>query len=269
MPAIAADLPVKAPPPAPVWAWTGFYGGVNGGYSWGRWNTRGTAALFPDGAGGLTTAARPNVDGWLGGVQAGYNWQRDRWLLGIEADGQFTGERAKRAGSASLRLVEPGSDFNDVFTTTTNTKWKFPWFATFRGRLGLVASDTWLFYATGGLAVGDVKFSVSQTISCQKFGPGSTGTTPSPLPCAPPAGAPTAGTTGFSDSNVNAGIAVGGGIEKLFTRNWSVKAEYLYLDFGNHTFQVTPTTFTRIHARDNIVRLGINYHFDPAVVARY
>ena len=37
-PALAADLPVKAPPmaPAPVWNWTGFYIGVNGGYSWGR-----------------------------------------------------------------------------------------------------------------------------------------------------------------------------------------------------------------------------------------
>ena len=38
--ATAADLPRKAPAPAPVmapvWNWTGFYIGVNGGYSWGR-----------------------------------------------------------------------------------------------------------------------------------------------------------------------------------------------------------------------------------------
>jgi outer membrane immunogenic protein len=38
IPAMAADLPVKAPPPiaAPLPTWTGFYAGLNGGYSWGR-----------------------------------------------------------------------------------------------------------------------------------------------------------------------------------------------------------------------------------------
>jgi hypothetical protein len=42
-PAMAADLPVKAPiyetpAVAPVYNWTGFYVGVNGGGSWGRSN---------------------------------------------------------------------------------------------------------------------------------------------------------------------------------------------------------------------------------------
>src|SRR3954468_2950773 len=39
--AIAADLPVKAPIMAPVsvYNWTGFYGGGNAGYSWGRAST--------------------------------------------------------------------------------------------------------------------------------------------------------------------------------------------------------------------------------------
>ena len=39
-PALAADLPRKAPayvPPAPPpYNWTGFYVGLNGGYSWGK-----------------------------------------------------------------------------------------------------------------------------------------------------------------------------------------------------------------------------------------
>src|SRR5215475_10928541 len=35
--AFAADMPLKAPPIVPpVYTWTGFYAGLNGGYSWGR-----------------------------------------------------------------------------------------------------------------------------------------------------------------------------------------------------------------------------------------
>ena len=36
-PALAADLPMKAPPAvaAAVWSWSGFYIGVHGGYGWG------------------------------------------------------------------------------------------------------------------------------------------------------------------------------------------------------------------------------------------
>jgi outer membrane immunogenic protein len=35
VPATAADMPLKAPPPVVVYNWTGFYVGGNVGYSWG------------------------------------------------------------------------------------------------------------------------------------------------------------------------------------------------------------------------------------------
>jgi hypothetical protein len=39
-PARAADIPVKAPVVAvPAWTWTGLYGGLHGGYGWGRSQT--------------------------------------------------------------------------------------------------------------------------------------------------------------------------------------------------------------------------------------
>src|ERR1700683_5668168 len=34
-PALAADIPLKAPPPQPAaWTWTGFYLGLNAGWGW-------------------------------------------------------------------------------------------------------------------------------------------------------------------------------------------------------------------------------------------
>src|SRR5712691_12694805 len=156
-PAAAADLPTKAPVyKAPrvvdVDPWTGFYVGVNVGYSWGDWDSTSLAPIFPI-ATGLGTTASPNVKGWLGGVQAGYNWRVDpRWLVGVEADIQITGERDSAVGAvASARIAEVGNDFNDIFTTTSTTEWKFPWFATFRGRIGVLADPDTLIYATGGL----------------------------------------------------------------------------------------------------------------------
>src|SRR5205085_6961993 len=81
-PAIAADMrmPVKAPPPvvAPVTMWSGFYIGLNGGYSWGRSRTD---AVFAVGGvpivppAGSVLSGTFNLNGGLFGGQIGYNWQ--------------------------------------------------------------------------------------------------------------------------------------------------------------------------------------------------
>jgi len=255
-PAAAADLPVYKAPPAAASIWTGFYVGVNGGYSWGRWDSASRAPIFPSGSGFATTTS-PHVDGWLGGVQAGYNWQLNpTWVVGLEGDIQITGERAKSNGTASLRFVEPGGDFNDVLTTTSNNEWKFPWFATLRGRIGLLADPTMLLYVTGGLAVGEFKFSTQASASLQRFGPGSTGTTPVG-PAISVVGTP------FSDSKTRVGGTIGAGIEKKFTPNWSAKVEYLYLDFDSQNFFVGTGSDTSVRLRDHVVRGGINYAFGP------
>jgi outer membrane immunogenic protein len=61
----------------------------------------------------------------------------------------------------------------------------------------------------------------------------------------------------------------------LFAPNWSAKIEYLYADFGNATaVGYTPVGGRAVSATErnvNIVRAGINYHFNwgGPVVARY
>jgi len=101
------------------------------------------------------------------------------------------------------------------------------WLATARGRAG-VAWDRLLFYGTVGAAFQNVKFAVT----------------------APPLLTAVATT-------VNAfGWTAGGGVEFAISPNWSVKAEYLYVDFENQT--VGPGTFKLI---ENVVRGGVNYRF--------
>ena len=100
-PALAADLPVKAPPVpmAPVMNWTGFYIGVNGGYSWGR-SSRDLNFFNP--LNGVVIASGTgggrDLDGGVFGGQVGYNWQTANWVFGIETDAQWTGQK----GSTSV-----------------------------------------------------------------------------------------------------------------------------------------------------------------------
>jgi opacity protein-like surface antigen len=86
--AVTADMSVpsrvytKAPVLVdPGYNWTGFYAGLNGGYSWGK-----ADAVFLPGT-AFATPVKQDVNGGLGGGQIGYNWQLDRtWVVGLEAD---------------------------------------------------------------------------------------------------------------------------------------------------------------------------------------
>ncbi len=110
--------------------------------------------------------------------------------------------------------------------------------------------NNWLFYATGGLAVTKLKadFTFTDTFA-NAF-------------------------ENDSISKTKAGWTVGGGIEIGLTKNWSIKTEYLYVNFGdvtttNNNFTAfTPpiafptNSFTRmIDLQNHIVRVGLNYRF--------
>src|SRR5437870_4720407 len=79
----AADLPGRYPPPvmkapvySPMYNWTGFYLGLNGGGAWGHTSW--------DHAGGF------DVSGGLVGGTAGYNWQTGQFVFGLEGDIDWT-----------------------------------------------------------------------------------------------------------------------------------------------------------------------------------
>jgi outer membrane immunogenic protein len=137
--ASAADLPVRAAPPAPiiaavpVFTWTGFYVGVNAGYGW---NANDSITV-----GGV----RFDLDdegGFVGGAQAGYNYQIGSFVVGLEGDIQY----ADFGGDDRFDFDGDGI-LDDDFNTSD-------WFGTVRARAG-VAFDRALIYATGGFAFAD------------------------------------------------------------------------------------------------------------------
>jgi outer membrane immunogenic protein len=265
-PAIAADIPApvyKAPvvAPLPVYDWTGFYIGINGGYSWGRSATDYTiTGLAP-------FSTTQSMNGWVFGGQAGYNWQFNRsWVFGVEADLQATGQKGTAVLPGLTTTFCPITTVAPLPCVTTATagsfEQKLPWFGTARARLGFLPADRWMLYVTGGLAFGEVETNA-----------GVTTTTTTAFAGGPVIGTTVAGATA-SANTTRAGWTVGGGAEWVISGPWTAKVEYLYVDLGNvgNTFTglgaFTPAV-TSSHVTDNIVRVGLNYRFGGPVVARY
>jgi outer membrane immunogenic protein len=238
--ALAADMPLKAPPPAlSMFNWTGFYLGLDGGYSWGRSRTRATVSNV---TGDLGTASNSfNLDGGIFGGQIGYNWQAGNIVYGLETDIQWSDEKGSTIFTCNLACAAvagaPGA--------TAAFNQKLDWFGTFRGRLGMTMTPTMLLYATGGLAYGNVKSSAIVS----GFGGGGGVTAPV-----------------VSFNTTHAGWTVGAGIETQLMGNWTGKLEYLYMDLGRYTGNGTllttvPPLLGNFSSRvtDNIFRAGINY----------
>jgi outer membrane immunogenic protein len=253
-PAFAADLtpaPVyKAPPPVvvPPPQWTGWYIGVNIGGSFGTATQTATfpATILPTSPFG---SASSDLDGVIGGAQIGYNWQTGNWVLGIEADIQATSEQASSSLTGTGSVSIPGA----LLLTSTgilNITEKLDWFGTVRGRLGVLGGPNWLFYGTGGLAYGGVDTDTTLTVGALSA------------------------VNNFNTTRT--GWTAGAGIEGWFGQNWTAKLEYLYLDLGSfsNTFTglgVFSPVVLNTHLTDNIVRVGVDYHFNWAapIATRY
>jgi len=250
-PAQAADMPVKAPvykaPVVAAYNWTGWYAGLNAGYSWGRSNTDVDFTNSVTGALLYSTSDSFSMDGWLGGLQGGYNWQKQNWVWGIEGDIQITGQKGDTifrcpGGVCTTATFLPAAQLID--SSTLNQK--LEWFGTLRLRGGMTVTPTVLAYLTGGLAVGGIK---SDGV-LSGFSGGAAVSAP------------------FSATNTKVGWTVGAGVEGQISGRWTGKIEYLYIDFGTADFTaLLPTNVPPLaanfssHVTDNILRVGLNYHY--------
>jgi outer membrane immunogenic protein len=229
--ACAADLAAhpyaKAPaaPLSPAYDWSGFYIGVNLGGAWTHSSSINTALDRT-----FVSTGSGNNSGVIGGGQIGYNFMiAPGFLLGLEAD----------ADGTSLHESVTSPDGSNQRSSKLNA------FGTVRGRAGF-ALDNWLFYGTGGFAWSQGSVTRTQIVA---------------VPAATPPIPALAGTAETS-SKTRDGWTAGGGIEWGFARNWTARAEYLYLNLGN-----TTSTFPLSNRQQttslnmNVARLAVNYRF--------
>lgn len=146
--AFAADMSVpvytKAPAAVPVFSWTGFYIGVNGGVGWGN-TTEDLTSLSVGAAAVPLTLPLSNLgtSGFMGGAQAGFNYQIGPAVFGVEADGDW----ADITGHGPCLAV---------LTCSSKTKWLFD----VSGRVGL-AVDRALVYVKGGYAWAGIDYNAT------------------------------------------------------------------------------------------------------------
>ncbi len=221
--AAAADLgvPYKAPPPVPMFSWTGWYVGVNGGGAWGQTDHTVSASIV-----GLPAATTGNfdVDGGLAGGTLGYSYQIGQWVLGLETDLDWTNIE----GTNSTPVTVGGVAGNVAVTS------RLQWLDTTRARLGWAFGHV-LLYGTGGAAFG-----------------GLTATT-----AASGAGFGTAATATLADTQTRFGYTAGAGLEYAFTDNFTVKLEYLYVNLGSQNQELVDN----VSFYTNVVRGGVNLKF--------
>lgn len=144
-PVMAADLaarPYKAPVPyvAPIYDWSGFYIGANGG--WGR--SRNCWDIIPLAGAAFADGCVDRDGGMLGG-QLGYRWQAGQFVFGLEAQGDWAD-----LNSSHVSIINP------LFTTGV----KVDAIGLFTGQIGY-AWNAALLYLKGGAAVTRSRFDVN------------------------------------------------------------------------------------------------------------
>jgi outer membrane immunogenic protein len=236
-PAVAADMPIKAPlrPVADTpYSWKGFYIGANAGYSFGQTNIDYSTPFATVGP-----SVRPQR--WLGGAQIGYNWQTGPLVYGIESDIAFR-DANKQSTFVFGATPTAGTPFGSVAGDNTVFRVEQNWIGTTRARVGY-AWNNWLVYGTGGIAYGDTKVSVTETLA-----------------------APNQNRFRTASDQVDVGWTAGAGA-KVGAGQWSLGLEYLYADLGKTTVTQPATTnlftfpadSTRFHDTSHLVRFKLDY----------
>lgn len=233
--ASAADLPAQKAPPAPaplMFSWEGGYLGTQAGYGFNTMTERGVDSI--PGYAGLANPVAYSQNyssrGPFSGFHFGYNKQFGQFVLGAEADFDFTGQNTNKILYNSLGVALGGP-------TQTNIADNLRWSA--RARAGYADGRT-LYYLTGGLVNG------TSTVQQNYWA----------------LSAPNAPVADYFNIQ-RFGWTAGAGVEYGLARNWSMKLEYLHVNLGRFDCGLScgPAAPDNVSYHDNLLRGGINFHF--------
>lgn len=246
-PALAADLPVKAPPlpPPPVFTWTGCYIGGHAGGEWTHTNgfTSTPATAFGGPGVGLPfnvgqVYVNTNSSAFIVGAQDGCNYQINPWLVvGVEADLDLIPDSHAPSGAVTAAAVGGGLSAASVAGSSPD------FMSTIRGRIGVTGwNNRVLAYVTGGGAYMNIN-------SLQHF---------------PPA-------PGFDTQQFDNvwGWTVGGGLEYAISNNLIARAEYLFVQMPRYTTFTGPIPGGALgfpgplttQLNTSVARFGLSYKF--------
>jgi opacity protein-like surface antigen len=192
----------------------------------------------------------PHVGGYNFGGDIGYNYQFGPYVLGVEADlgaGRVNGGTACGPLLAGVGFGVPAAP---MFQMTCNDR--ATWMATATARVGYAWERVLLYVKAGGAWT-----NLEASATCNE----------SPLllvlsapnqSCSNPAGALSAG---FNSSKTISGWTVGYGTEFALTRNWSVRAEYNYISFGDRNVVASDGSLLNIGMHLFETKVGVNYRF--------
>jgi outer membrane immunogenic protein len=242
-PAIAADIPakapvVKAPPPAPVFSWTGFYSATVVGGGWEEIN--GTYAAFP-----TTNHNTDQSRGWWGSLY-GVQYQWNNIVLGVEGgySRPFDDDYGQSL-SVSPDCLDGGAPVPD---RTCQSRLRGYWQA--GGKVGFAFNNV-LLYGTGGYANGRIQ---TQTLVTS---------------------APTV-ITSFTSAR-HTGWYAGAGIDYYVTKLWwsdlILGVEYQHVEFDSKLHNDLLPGATGINNRFvdatlDVIRARITFKYSPEGIVR-
>ena len=247
--------------------WSGGYVGLNGGWNEER-TTAGPSSITVNQLSGVNAGAGPvsvppitftstrrrlSHDGFMGGGQVGFNGQMSGFVFGAEGDFDGMSGRSRAFDLYTL----PATSLTSGSTVAVQRFADPNWTATLRGRAGYGINRA-LIYATGGVAWVNMRDRAFYT-----YAPTVTGavTTANPGVAFGPFN------TSGARENTRTGWTVGGGVELMTARNFTVGVEYRHteVDDWNDNFQTGApngvSDLARMRYRDDAVLAKVNLKF--------
>ncbi len=174
----------------------------------------------------------------LYGVQTGYDWQIGSFVFGLETGISSFSSRSNHAAAhaTGFGFAESGIPYYAFFPGRSAGH-----YGSLSARAGF-ATGRMLAYATGGFATGGWAGESSLWLNGSRF-------------------------DAEKSATLHTKLLVGAGVEYAFARDWSVRAEYIYLDLARNKqlFENEDgASFSlRTHPADHLLRFGLNYHITP------